>query len=140
MKDGNSFSCLMTYFDGSICDKLKSFIKSKGINNLDQEGQSICDHVTVMYGIDENDPIETSKAIKLYEKDNIKLQFGDFGIFNSDDYDVLIIKVLSHDLHQLNNLIKENVKCSGNSFPDYKAHCTLAYIKKESLGLDDLKE
>ena len=140
MKDGIDYSCLMAYFNDSVKNKLKLFIESKGIKNLDQEGQSICDHVTIMYGINENEPIETKKALDKYNKSNISLSFEDFGLFKKDDYDVLIIKIKSNDLNKLHNIIKNNVKCSGDEYPDYKPHCTLAYVEKNKISEDDLKK
>lgn len=59
----------------------------------------------------------------------VKITLGDTGVFESEEHDVVIIHVLSTDLHNLRRKV-ENAVENTQTFPDYKPHITIAYVKK----------
>lgn len=84
-------------------------------------------HITVKYGLH---TIVKEKVQKVIENEKpVKAKLGKIGLFKQDDYDVVIIKVDSPELKKLNKLISDNLTCT-DSYPDYKPHCTIAYVKK----------
>lgn len=83
-------------------------------------------HVTVKYGL------HTTKAgdvRKIIEKEKpIQITLGEISLFEQDGYEVVKIEVLSPGLHALNKKISKNLKCT-DTFPTYKPHVTIAYVK-----------
>ena len=87
-------------------------------------------HVTVLYGINSQFPEQSVSLLKPQEPFQIEL--GKVSLFTSNaDYDVVKIEVMSKKLHDLNKLIKTSVK-NFQSFPTYKPHVTVAYVKKDT--------
>ncbi len=65
----------------------------------------------------------------LKESGPVKITLGDTGVFESEEHDVVIIHVLSTDLHNLRRKV-ENAVENTQTFPDYKPHITIAYVTK----------
>jgi len=85
-------------------------------------------HVTILYGLT-CDAKDVENRVKPFNK-KIVFSLGKLNIFSQKDQDVLYITVLSDDLHQLHNLIKQLPNKS--EFPEYKPHIAIAYLKKGS--------
>ena len=83
-------------------------------------------HITVLYGIESLDAHKIENALT-GEKGGI-INLGLIDVFESDEYDVLIVKIDSRPLHKLNKQLRANVKYK-ETFPDYHPHLTLAYLK-----------
>jgi len=86
-------------------------------------------HVTLAYGHEENDPRTTKEALA-------DLAAGEGTIsglssFDQQDYKVLKFDVDSEHLHSLNKRLRERIPMPGNTFPDYKPHVTVAYMKPD---------
>ena len=98
-------------------------------------------HVTVKYGIHTNDVKPIEELLSLESAVVVKLDIIDK--FDCDDYDVIIIKIISEQLEKLNRLISKNFDCT-DTFPVYKPHATIAYVKKGScdnlVGREDFKD
>lgn len=98
-------------------------------------------HITVKYGIVECD-VDVLKD-ELLKVAPISARLGKLSCFNTDEYDVLKVDVISDDLHKLNELV-----CSIcphiDTYPEYKPHITVAYIKKgkgdKYVGNHDLED
>lgn len=89
-------------------------------------------HVTILYGFD---PKYSGEEINEY-LDSLSLEeFGinisDVDYFNNEDFNVLKFSVSSPKLNELNQKMKDNFDYE-NDYPDYKAHATIAYLKKEA--------
>jgi 2'-5' RNA ligase len=84
-------------------------------------------HVTVLYGLHDEKPDRVIKLLK--ECKSFACKLGKVTTFNNPSFDVLKIDVESQELHDLNKLIKENLP-STNSYPVYKPHATIAYLRK----------
>jgi len=83
-------------------------------------------HITVKYALLTNE-IKDIREILEKEKKG-KFYLGESTVFECDKYDVIKIEVESKDLRRihekLNNLPHED------KYPEYKAHATIAYLKK----------
>jgi hypothetical protein len=86
-------------------------------------------HVTLLYGIDVDDPSEVQKLIPP-EINMINIRLGLITAFlDNPDYDVLKIDVESPEMMKLHYMLGEKIPNS-NSFPTYTPHLTLAYLNK----------
>jgi 2'-5' RNA ligase len=85
-------------------------------------------HVTVLYGIHSDLPDEVTKIVSGQNKISVKL--GDIDVFtNPEKFDVVVVKVISDDLNDLNEKLTKHVEFT-NKYKEYKPHITLAYVKK----------
>lgn len=121
------------------CVDDKSLYTVPGEEGYGREDES---HCTVMYGIHEKTPKEIRRLLKKVEPFDIKL--GKINAFtNPEKFDVLKIEVLGTGLHKLHDLIKNNVEVT-ESYPEYKPHVTIAYLKKghadKYVGSDKFKD
>lgn len=84
-------------------------------------------HITVMYGIDDcYKPHEVYEAIDLYP---VEFKVKKLSLFENEKFDVLKFDITSPDLHDIHYQIDEKLDCSGNKFPKYHPHMTVAYLK-----------
>jgi len=99
-------------------------------NPKEEYGYESVPHISVLYGIsDENSYFLLRDKLKDFSPFTFKI--GNVSSFRRDDkeFDVLMIQIDSPKLVELHNFIKENCK-NTYSFPEYKPHMTLAYVKK----------
>lgn len=85
-------------------------------------------HVTVLYGlhndINHNSVVEFIKGLEVPV-----INFDDLDVSEQDDYDVLVYKVSGKTLHTNNTELRDKFDYT-TDYPDYKPHCTVAYLKK----------
>jgi len=89
-------------------------------------------HITVLYGLHEEvTPEDVQNIIYGNELETFHIMLGGISSFRIEDkpYDVLKIDIISPELEKLHYLIEEKLPNS-NTFPEYKPHFTIAYIKK----------
>lgn len=92
-------------------------------------------HVTIMYGLHNNeyDVKELEEDVKAMvssmEDSTVNFNVTGIGIFENEKYDVVKYDVESADCNALNEHIQE-VYPFTSDYPDYKAHMTIAYVKK----------
>ena len=96
-------------------------------------------HVTVLYGVHDNQNDKVKALLEsVFKMDGelVKLH-----IFENERFDVLVVKVESKGLRDLNDRLKNSLKYT-NDYPDYKAHATVAYLKsgKGKKYLKDFKK
>lgn len=86
-------------------------------------------HVTIKYGIHNEDPNQVLDLLK--NEKPISFKFGKISLFKSEKkpFDVVKVEIISPDLHRLNAKISKNVEVT-DTFPEYRPHATIAYIKK----------
>lgn len=85
-------------------------------------------HITILYGIHDN--VGDRDVVNLFsdiKKTDFDLILKGIDCFKNKDYDVLKLNVKSEKLNQLNNIAKTLPHT--NTFPDYKPHLTIAYLK-----------
>lgn len=136
LKADHSFGCVMARFDKQLAYEIVSF----GNDEIEEAivytdpsdpsfGRELVPHVTVKYGLHTKDPKEVMRALRKFPKDKVRMMLGTTGTFEQGDYDVVWIGINSSDLIELNKLISDNLKVT-DTFPDYKPHATVSYVKK----------
>ena len=130
------YSCLMVPIIGANAKRMVQWTKDNVISSDvyeegDDHGITAEDniHVTVKYGIHTDDVEDVKK--KLSGVSPFELTLGNVIRLEPADkeYDVVAVEVSSDKLLELNELICKSLDCT-DSYPDYKPHITLAYIKR----------
>ena len=130
-KHGDSYSkgCVMLYFDFPEIKKIHESIKEDDIYEEDEDrtfGLEDEPHVTLLYGLD--------NKVKIDDVEEILNQhtFGTCTLKNAslfeNEYEVLKFDVEGDNLHEANKALCQLPY--ENSYPDYKPHTTIAYLKK----------
>lgn len=127
-----SYGCIMGYFNLTEYNKLNNRIGSiedKDIynNEANEYGREVEPHVTILYGLhdDELDEEEVIQLLKCLKLPTVKL--AKISSFNNDEFDVLKWDVESEDLNLYNKIVTLMFPFT-SKFPDYHAHCTIAYL------------
>jgi hypothetical protein len=85
-------------------------------------------HCTVIYGIHDKRSLSVRQVLKEVKPFEIKL--GKISSFTAPEkFDVLKVDVSGVELHRLHDLIRGKIQVT-ESFPEYKPHVTIAYLKK----------
>jgi 2'-5' RNA ligase len=83
-------------------------------------------HVTVKYGLLTDNPKEPKG--RLEDEKGGEFYLGESSIFETEKYDVVKMEVESEDLKRIHDRLNELPH--EDKYPDYKAHATIAYVKK----------
>jgi hypothetical protein len=112
--------------EGIVCGKRT--IKYKGYSNYIgyEEGYGFESepHITVLYGIHEQEPNIVKESINL---NPVEYEITGLSLFENDDYDVLKCSIKSKDLKKLNKECCDSLEYT-NDYPDYIPHLTVAYL------------
>ena len=125
------------YFDKEL-DKIKdSDLYHEGkpelnyFNQLeynDSFGKENEPHCTLLYGL--TNECDYFKICQLFNNLNpINITIGTISVFNNDKYDVVKLDVISNRLEKIHYYLRTHYS-NENTFPVYKPHITLAYVKK----------
>ena len=128
-KAEHEFSSTQVNLPESIAGKIHrwgcQFIPNSDI--YPEEGREDEMHVTVLFGLHDNEPDDVEEALE--GESPIKLTLGKTSIFEAEKYDVVKLGVESDDLHRINAKLRD--RCEHTmTYPEYKPHCTIAYVKK----------
>lgn len=132
-KKQNCKGWMAVRFNKNDAEKVISWGKKNIPNNIlyteeEGHGRELDTHITIMYGICDDDTDKIREIVKNFGK--IEVELGEVGYFkNNDKFDVVIIKIISKDLHNLHSIIKKEIKVK-ETYPIYKPHCCIAYVKK----------
>jgi len=128
------FSCTKVNLPEGISKSIMKWgednIKSKALytEGGGSKGREDDIHVTVLYGIVDSDPAETARVISKIKP--FKVRLGLINVFkDKKEYDVLKIEVESGVLERLHYDLAKKID-NENSFPTYKPHVTISYVKK----------
>ena len=94
-------------------------------------GREMEPHVTILYGIHEDVPLEDVEN-KINSIKSVDILLDAISSFTNEEFDVLKFDIKSNDLSNLNADFKKLPHTS--KYPDYHPHATIAYLKK---GLAD---
>lgn len=131
----HKYSCAML----NLSDELSNIIKQWATENIPSdclyinlddgiEGYEDTPHVTIKYGLHDVDPDNLTRLVDGFGP--IDIQLSNIDVFNNNpNFDVLKINIISDKLHELNNIICNNMHFT-DKFTVYIPHSTLAYIKK----------
>jgi HK97 family phage portal protein len=112
-----------------VVKRLKAVADMIPEEHLTGKGREDQFHVTCLYGLvsDEADPV-----IQILEdsgqRDPFELTLEGYGLFETDEHDVIYVAVVSDWLHRTHDVLKNLAHKS--DYPDYVPHLTLAYVAK----------
>lgn len=104
-------------------------------DDLAGDGVELNPHITVKYGLHTDDPELVRSAVMPFSP--VAVTFGKCSVFPANEatiqrggaaHDVVKIEIESKSLHKLNATISESLACT-DTYPNYKPHCTIAYVK-----------
>ena len=119
------YGCVMVYFDFPEMEDLHDLIDQNDLDPKEKGLEHEC-HVTLLYGIHSKEV--TDEQVREAAKGmagSIKLHNA--GLFQND-FDVLKLEADNPTLHGCNFNLRQLPHTS--SYPDYKPHATIAYLKK----------
>lgn len=124
------YSCLMLSFPKEIASKIIDYGKDKIKDNLlVGDGREDDIHVTVLYGLHDEDSDKARESVSKYT--GCKLTLGNIDKFETgEDEDVIFVSVDSQDLHSMNKDVRKLPFT--NKYDDYHPHVTIAYVKRGS--------
>jgi 2'-5' RNA ligase len=127
------FACLMLDYPEDFAKEVRKWTEANVPDEaLAEDGREAHIHTTVAYGIALDQDPEVIKEVVKGSVFNPKVRLGKIEKFDTNpDYDALKVGVESPDLHKLHAAL-EAMGLPGNTYPDYKPHMTLAYVKKGS--------
>lgn len=125
------FGCVMIEFKFDGWDELKKSIEQEDLYKPEDEqyGFETEPHLTLLYGLHkEVSDKNIEDIIKKFDLKNLVIEIEGIGNFENKEYDVLKFNVIKTSiLEKLNNELKQLP--NSNKYPDYKPHCTIAYLK-----------
>lgn len=122
----HEFSCLMFNLPGELAFDVRQLGNRIEQHDLAADGREDNPHITVKFGLHTNDPDDVRTAIG--GEAPVAIQFGKASFFSATEYDVVKIEIESKALHRLNAKISDALQCT-DTHPEYKPHCTIAYVK-----------
>lgn len=131
-KQTHEFSSTQVNWPKPAADQFTKFAAKIPDNDLylDPEdpsfGREEIPHVTVKYGLHTSDPDKVKNVV--LGTGPISVEAGAIEIFNSEKYDVIVVKIKSPGLHKLNEKISKHLEIT-DTHPIYKPHLTIAYVK-----------
>lgn len=132
-----SSGCIMGYFEKDFGDPK---IKEKDIynNEEDEYGLEVEPHVTVLYGLTDSE-IEENDIVTLFNMiEGPVCETSEISLFENEKFDVVKWDIKSDELNMLNKMLTVMFPFKSD-YPDYHAHCTIAYCLPGS-GSDYKKE
>ena len=129
----HEFGCVLINLNIENWNEILNLIDNKDVfistDPLISSGKTKKTHITAFYGL--HDGIPDNKIISIiknYRNKDLGIKIGEIGIFENKDFDVLKYSVSGNE-----NLYKFNKELSKlpstKTFPDYKPHITIAYLK-----------
>lgn len=124
------YGCLMlTFDDDGWKEEMESMVDENDLYTEEEgHGLELEPHCTVLYGFHDDD-FDMNKCIQMCVPcEDLKVGSNGISLFKNEKYDVLKYDIESEDLNKLNSAFVKNFKHT-NKFPEYHAHCTIAYLK-----------
>lgn len=124
------YSSTQVEFDKDDTDRILKFAHAfVDEADLAEDGYETVPHITVKYGLHTGNANEVRRVLR--GQAPVRAVLGKTSIFEPEgkDYDVVKLDVESKGLHRLNGRIARMLKVT-DTFPTYKPHVTLAYVKR----------
>ena len=87
-------------------------------------------HITILYGVETKEEDKIAEIVKEYVGKGISCESKDVEYFDKDDCTVAVLRMDgTQGLANLHKALKKEVK-NKHKFPQFKAHLTIAYLKK----------
>jgi 2'-5' RNA ligase len=129
-KKVHDYGCVMLYLkvDNKDWNALQDLINEEDIYKANEYGREDEVHVTILYGLHEENKDEDIKvALENIEFSKPFIELNTLSLFTNDDFDVIKFDVESEDLLKMNKILSKFPHTT--DYPDYHAHCTVAYVK-----------
>jgi 2'-5' RNA ligase len=125
--NAHSHSSTQIQAEGALKDKVLAFASKIPDADLADDGRTSDPHVTVLYGLHDDEPDNARKSLESAGTGTLRL--GKISVFDTNpDFDVLKVDVEGDHLHELHELVAKLPH--KNTHPVYNPHLTLAYVKK----------
>ncbi len=119
------YGAVMLPVDSGTADAINNITESIDEADLENDGKEDWLHVTVKYGLVDADMEKLTEILGSVSAIDARLDA--FDVFENDEHDVLIIKIESDDLHELNSRL--SMLPHVDSYSEYRPHITIAYLK-----------
>lgn len=127
-------------------DRVKKFIKScqSKVDPEDwteEDGKEDDIHLTLLYGITGGNRSKKLVQKFLDSQKPVKVRLSKMDVFppkKGRDYEVLIVRVKGQGLHRLRAGLEKAVP-NDQTWPDYKPHVTIGYVKKGTASKYDFQ-
>jgi len=121
------FASTQVNVDENTADTIRSWARDLiDPNDLADDGFEKDVHITVRYGVLDDDPVKVANALRPLS--SITARVGKLACFSSDQHDVLYLSIDSPDLVKANRLISSGVACRPSDHGPYVPHLTIAYL------------
>lgn len=123
-EDGKKLSCAMVTFEMPLLKALHSVIDPE---DLAENGFEDEPHCTLLFGLHQ-DEINADECMSMMDECEAgPIILGPVSLFTNDKNDVLKFDASGDWMHAINEKLRKLPHT--NDYPDYKPHCTLAYLK-----------
>ncbi len=120
----SKFSCVMAWLNGA--DYIPNITKELiPIESLAEDGYENESHITLMFGLHTENPIDILKY--MHDIKPFEVTLGKISKFSNKEYDVIKVDVSGSELYRINSLLKSMPHT--NLYSEYIPHLTLAYVK-----------
>jgi 2'-5' RNA ligase len=135
--DGGDRGCLMVFLTTAEAMPIREWATEHiSADNLAKDGYEAAPHVTVLYGFSPDVTVDAVADACHAMADRVDMTMGKVSRFEGDDQkwwgssDVIKIDVISDDLTRLNAHLRKTFKKDVEiTYPGYRPHVTLAYVK-----------
>lgn len=123
-----SYGCVMGFFDSPIAN-IEIADEDVYNNEANEFGREIEPHVTVLYGLldDQIDEVDLLEFLSMVKCPQVSSKI--VSLFENDEYDVVKFDIESSGLVILNDILSKAYP-NENKYPEYHAHSTIAYCVK----------
>lgn len=124
-KSADDYSSTHVLITGDPARLMRQFSDAIPEGDLHQKGRESNPHVTVLYGLHEQDVVEIAPLVSAYGA--VKVVYGRTHYFANEDYDVVYVSINSPSARGLHQLLANRPHTSTHA--RYTPHATLAYVK-----------
>jgi len=141
VQEDSSYGMASTQFElrGTVSAALSGMRKKIDPDDLSAGGLEEDPHITLLFGITDPAALPKLQNAVMLNFSSPRAAFSGIGVFEGDDFDVLVVLVESPNLMEMHRVVEKTV-VNEQTHPNYTPHVTLAYLKKgRADGYSDLK-
>lgn len=130
--NGRECACMMFQVPDSVKNRIKKLQAEVDKEDVHpEEGLEDDIHVTLLYGIEDSPEVKEQARELLASVKPVQAHTGSIEIFKpeKEDYDVIVLRAHGSAVHALRKKV-ESALPNKQTFPEYKPHITVGYVKK----------